>query len=373
MVNEIADAESWDERVRKILEIPARHGTTAQAEIYAEVARQLYVPNLEPDFAFVHEHPFFESEYFSAVYAAVAEATATFGSVDQATLTALLTGKPEALLVFRTLLGWTQGEFAFATELVAGDLPCLSQGQVNAMERAGLAEERDPLRVPRATQANLRKAEIAAKTIIAAMSKVLFSAPAVGKFLKQDKADTREGWRTVRQYAGTGVPLSDYLHQRHVGSAFGQLLNATSGKRGDTLEDAVKKLFEDHHISFEKTGSANHAAILARFGVTVSPSPDFVVYNDTANTLKAFLECKNTSDGGTARDKAMRFQKLETEGVRLGGVPVFAVLSGAGWLRVGDALGPVVKYTQGRVFTPLTLPEMLTVLPFREMMASAHP
>lgn len=69
------------------------------------------------------------------------------------------------------------------------------------------------------------------------------------------------------------------------------------------------------------------------------------------------------NDGGTARDKALRFARLREESVRLGGVPLLAVLSGLGWERVNDTLGPVVRDCDGRVFTLANLPEMLTVQP----------
>lgn len=50
--------------------------------------------------------------------------------------------------------------------------------------------------------------------------------------------------------------------------------------------------------------------------------------------------------------------------MRLGGIPLFAVLAGLGWTRTSDALGPVVREADGRVFTIPTLREMLTVQPF---------
>ena len=80
--------------------------------------------------------------------------------------------------------------------------------------------------------------------------------------------------------------------------------------------------------------------------------------------LRALLECKGANDGGTARDKAARFRALRTEAMRLGGVPLFAVLAGLGWTRTTDALGPVVRDTDGRTFTIPTLQQMLTVQPF---------
>jgi len=43
---------------------------------------------------------------------------------------------------------------------------------------------------------------------------------------------------------------------------------------------------------------------------------------------------------------------------------LFAVLNGLGWRRTADALGPVVRDCDGRVFTVATLEEMLEVEPF---------
>lgn len=43
------------------------------------------------------------------------------------------------------------------------------------------------------------------------------------------------------------------------------------------------------------------------------------------------------------------------------------MLSGIGWNRVNDTLGPVLRDTDGRVFTMDTLPEMLTVSPFPQL------
>ena len=60
---------------------------------------------------------------------------------------------------------------------------------------------------------------------------------------KIDKPDTANGWATVRQYAAGGVPLDVFLHQRAYGGAFRQVLDATSGERGDLVEDPVESLF----------------------------------------------------------------------------------------------------------------------------------
>ena len=195
------------------------------------------------------------------------------------------------------------------------------------------------------------------------MSGAMGESPSEEVRAKIDKPDTKDGWGTVRRYAAEGVPFAMFLHQRHYGGAFRQLLDATSTARGDILEDAVESLFDEASIPFVRTGSHNQAEIESRFGLTVKPAPDFVVY-DSNDTLRAILECKGANDGGTARDKAARFRSLRQESMRLGGVPVVAVLSGLGWTRTTDALGPVVRDTDGRTFTLATLREMLDVEPF---------
>jgi hypothetical protein len=134
----------------------------------------------------------------------------------------------------------------------------------------------------------------------------------------------------------------------------------------------VENLFQQHRIPFIRTGSNNQAEIATRFEVRVIPAPDFVVF-DASGSLKAMLECKGTNNGGTARDKALRFERLRDESIRLGGIPLIAVLGGMGWARVNDALGPVVRDTEGRVFALSTLPSMLEVAPFPSLVDTVAP
>lgn len=129
------------------------------------------------------------------------------------------------------------------------------------------------------------------------------------------------------------------------------------------MEDPIEELFRSNRIPYVRTGAHDQAAIATRFGLTVRPAPDFVVF-EGERTLRAVLESKQANDGGTARDKAGRFARLRQESQRLGGIPVFAVLDGLGWQRTADALGPVVRETDGRVFTLETLDQILTIQPF---------
>jgi len=198
------------------------------------------------------------------------------------------------------------------------------------------------------------------------MTGALFPTEAVtgGVRAKLQKPDTALGWASVREFAENGVPLPVFLHQRLYGGAFRQLLDATSSSRGDLLEDPLQELFFESRIPHVRTGAHNQDAVAERFGVTVRPAPDFIVFDNRNDALRAILECKGANDGGTARDKAARFRSIRVESQRLGGVPVFALLGGIGWRRTADALGPVVRDTDGRVFTLVTVQEMLHLDPF---------
>lgn len=348
----VVSAVTWDERVSRLRQIPQRHGTDEHSAIYAQVARRLYVPHLAPDYAYVNAAEFYDLPHFQAAYGKVASFTAHFTDVSVTTLAASIQAEPTGLLPLRVITGLTRAEFADSTRLVAESLGLrpLSASKVDSMERSG-------------SPVTAEQARVAAETIDRIMRGVLFGEPPGDLKSKQDKPDTVDGWRTVRQYAAERVPYSVFLHQRHYGGAFRQLLDATSEQRGNLIEDAVEALFTVNGVPFVRTGAHNQAEIAARFEVTVQPAPDFVVYDET-DTLRAMLECKGANDGGTARDKALRFARLHAESVRLGGIPLVAVLSGLGWTRVNDTLGPVIRDCDGRVFSVANLPELLTVTPF---------
>ncbi|EHJ47827.1 hypothetical protein DFW101_1820 [Solidesulfovibrio carbinoliphilus subsp. oakridgensis] len=355
-IAEIVGAPGWDQRVARIRLIPERHGTGAHQAIYAAVARQAYVPHLAPNFAYIHKADFYAPDYFQAVYRDTFAATDGFSRVAEADLRAVLEANSRSLLVFRTITGLTREEFAQSTRLAgeAEGLPGLTAGKIDSMERSG-------------SKTTFDQARVAALTLVRILAGDLFGDPPGNLASKQAKPDTEAGWDSVRDFARGGVPFAVFLHQRHSGGAFRQVLDATSTLRGNLLEEAVETLFTAHGIPHIRTGAHNQAEIAARFEVRVTPAPDFIVY-DRAGNLRAMLECKTVNDGGTARDKAPRFARLREESIRLGGVPLVAVLAGMGWTRVNDTLGPVVRDTDGRVFTLANLTAMLEMAPFSSLL-----
>lgn len=358
----IVSAGTWDQRVAQMRLVAQKHGTAEHTRIYAEVAREAYVPHLAPDFAYVHSMDFYELETFRVGYRAASNATSGFTDVSMSTVLRALSDEPRSLLTFRTILGLLKNELASATKFVVAASPGLkavSGAVIDGIERNG-------------TPPSDATAKVLALTVLGAMDGTLFGDPPGGLQTKQEKFDTRDGWSTVEGLARDGVPYDAFLHQRHYGGAFRQLLDATSTQRGDLLEDAVEELFKAHGIPHIRTGSHNQAEIAQRFEIHVAPAPDFVVY-DQSDTLRAMLECKLVNDGGTARDKALRFERLRAESIRLGGVPLLGVLAGLGWTRVNDTLGPVVRDTDGRVFMLSNLDEMLEVAPFPSLIGLEDP
>lgn len=358
-INLIVGATTWDERVNRIRQVPARHGTNEHAGIHALVAKLLYVPHLAPDFAYVHGADFYDLPHFQLAYDKAVAATAGFTKVSIPDLQAAIQAEPSVLLPLRVITGLTRTEFAASSVLVAGPLGLapLSASKVDSMERRGTKTTADQCRV-------------AAGTVSQIMARSLFGAPPGALRSKQDKPDTVAGWSTAQGLATGGVPYAVFLHQRHYGGAFRQVLDATSELRGNLIEDAVEALFVANNVPYIRTGSHNQAEIASRFELTVVPAPDFVVF-DTTDTVRAMLECKGANDGGTARDKALRFERLRDESVRLGGLPLIGVLGGLGWTRVNDTLGPVVRDCDGRVFSVSNLAEMLTVNPFPSLIGTA--
>jgi hypothetical protein len=355
----IAAADTWNKRVALIRGIPEEFGKAQHQAVYSAVAKASYVDDMAPDFAYVHWRDEYELPGVLEAYDHAATLTEGFARVSPEDLVRTLEAQPTTLRIFRLLLGFTIPEFSASTTIPADDLgeSSVSTGVVKGIE-AGR-----PIKAP--------VARVLASVIDRAMRGELFPAGSKEVRGKIDKPDTAAGWDTVRKYAAENVPLAVFLHQRFYGGAFRQLLDATSGRRGDFLESAVEALFTASGIRFVKTGSTDQGLIAEKFGLTVKPAPDFVVH-DAGGTLRAILECKQANDGGTARDKASRFASLRNESVRLGGIPVFAVLAGLGWRRTADTLGPVIRDTDGRVFTLKTLDAMLTVEPFPGLLGAGE-
>ncbi len=274
----IVSATTVNERVRLIRQVPEKFGKAEHQEIYSEIAKAVYVKDLSPDFAFVHWREDYELEDIERAYTAACEQTRIFENTSPQVVAATILEYPATLRIFRLLLGLTTQEFAAATLIVAsqtGQKPILN-GTVKNIE----------IGKPISRVA----AALAATVIDQAMQGQLFGNPPKGLRSKIDKPDTRNGWQTVRLFARERVPLEVFLHQRHYGGSFRQLLDATSSLRGDVVEQAVEELFSANGIQFVRTGSSNQSMIARKFSLTLKPAPDFVIH-DPDGMLGAVSGC----------------------------------------------------------------------------------
>jgi hypothetical protein len=349
-VRRVVEAGDWNERVEAIRRIPEQHGQREHSQAYAAVAGALYRPHLSPQFAFVQWRDEYAAETFAHAYRLAVEQTDSFRRVDSESLQEVLRRSPEVLLVLRTIVGYTANELAAAVDEVAAETGRrgITGSRVKSIEQGSRPSE--------------EQARICAETISRLVDGDLWGDAPDGFRSKIEKPDTIDGWASVRRLAADGVPYDSFLHQRHYGGAFRTLLDATGVRRGDLIEAAVGELLIGAGVPFLQTGSAHQREIASRFNLTVRPAPDFVIYEPPAY-IRGIIECKQANDGGTARDKAARYGRLRAEAIRLGGIALFAVVDGLGWERLNDALGPVVRDCDGRVFTLKSLPEMLEVHP----------
>jgi hypothetical protein len=246
-------AAPWNARVALIRKIPEDFGKAHHQAVYAAVAKAVYVTELAPDFAYVHWRDEYELKPIERAYEKAFALTGGFTAVDPATLAGVIQAEPSTTRIFRLLLGFTTKELAASTLIVAERLgaPPVSDSAIKSME-AGRGRT--------GADARMSAARLLAATVDQAMHGGLFSSASGNLRSKIEKPDTADSWATVRKYASENVPLPVFLHQRHYGGAFRQLLDATSGKRGDLLEDAVERLLTENEILFLRTGSSNQAA-----------------------------------------------------------------------------------------------------------------
>ena len=158
------------------------------------------------------------------------------------------------------------------------------------------------------------QAMIAAKTVAMAMEGKLFGEAPSGLRSKQHKPDTQDGWASVQAYASAGVPFQVFLHQRHYGGAFRQVLDATSTLRGDLIEDAPARIersrAEDAHARAGSRGVRLAGVRAARYFLgpalwNLGVRTDFVRIGDWKSAPEQF-----TRDGSTgpAREQEERFE-----------------------------------------------------------------
>lgn len=292
---------------------------------------------------------------FGDAYSTLSSATQGFQVVTAETLVAALSDDPRALAPLRMITGLTLKELAVSIRLATS--VSTTEPSLRALER-GAAPPR-----PGTAQAQ-RRGELLqriADTVIAVVERRILAVPeavAASFHSKLDKRDTERGWTTVLRDARDGVPYAELLYQRYVGGVWRQVQDAYSEVKGDAiLELPLEQILIAERIPYHRSagGATGAVATSRRYGI--EPGPDFLIPEENPAVI---IETKVVEDGGSARDKAARIQRLsEIAGAR--GLVLCAVVDGKGWAERPQALADVVIATQGRTFSLSTLRHVLAV------------
>jgi hypothetical protein len=114
IANAVQAAGTWDARVALIRRVPEEFGTAQHASVYAAIAKQVYVPDLKADFAYVHWRDEYELAPLAEAYGLAHNLTDGFFNDSRRRATRVLLEEPQTLSVraepFPGLCGLSQVE-----------------------------------------------------------------------------------------------------------------------------------------------------------------------------------------------------------------------------------------------------------------------
>lgn len=290
---------------------------------------------------------FVEYATFEGGYEALKRATAGFETITVETVTTAVYGAPIAFVVLRTILGFTPPELAYVTT-ERTDVP-INQGAARSLDGrlrlAGL--------VPMIDKGSLTDARLKAM-IKASVDLLAEGTGEIDRTLfvhRLDKADTRDGLRSIRPVADLGVPYAVLLYERFLGRPFATHRDAVSDLVGDVVESAVEAVLAKGGVSNRKTKRAERIT-------GFDQAPDFIIPNEFNPSV--IIEAKLTEDDGTARDKVARVQNLRALRDREGkDYQIVACIAGRGFKVRKEDMRRLLEATDGMVFTLETIDQLL--------------
>lgn len=302
---------------------------------------------------------FVEYPTFETGYEALKRATAGFEHISADRIFPVVLQTPIAVIVLRTMLGFTPPEWAYiATQKSSLKV---SQSSARTLDRNIRLRPTDPIKGTGLIAERLR---CLVETACALLND---GAPptANDRLHRLDKADTKDGAESIRRFGGMGVPYAMLLYERFLGRPFAGHRDSVSEIVGDVLESAIEEVLSGAAISFRKTKRAER---LPGF----DQAPDFVIPSEF--NPKVVIEAKVTEDDGTARDKVTRIQHLDRisrEGQHRGRrkFEVIACIAGRGFGERREDMKKMLIATRGKVFTSKTLGSMVEFTDLRKFRA----
>ena len=288
---------------------------------------------------------FVEYPVFERGYEALKVATAGFSQLDPNKVFPVLVSEPIAIVVLRSMLGFTPPEWGYVATQKTG-VP-VTQGFVRSLDRKVRMTPEKGLNTNGVTKERLKAMVQTACQLLSA------GAPDVDidQLHRLDKADTKYGAEGIRNLSLMGVPYAMLLYERFLGRPFAGHRDSVSEIIGDSLESAIEDVLSRAGVSFRKTKRAER---IEGFDQT----PDFIIPSEF--NPQVIIEAKITEDDGTARDKVTRIQHLGE--LSLAGrsednpkYEVIACIGGRGFGVRREDMKKMILATRGKVFTANTL------------------
>lgn len=294
---------------------------------------------------------FVEYPIFEQGYEALKHTTLNFRDLSPDPVLETVYKVPIAFVVLRSMLGFTPPEWAYLTTQ-RSDVE-VTQGAIRAIDRRIRLAQLTPLKANR----NLADERIRA-LVVTACQLLTDGAPAEtpGIIHRLDKADTKQGLRSIQPLADLGVPYAMLLYERFLGRPFAGHRDSVSGLVGDVLETAIESVLTRAGVGFRKTKRAERVR-------GFDQAPDFVIPDEF--NPQVVIEAKITEDDGTARDKVTRVQHLgaismkdrkPTDPARF---EVVACIAGRGFKVRREDMKKLILATRGKVFTLRNLDRLI--------------
>lgn len=279
---------------------------------------------------------------FERGYQELKRSTEAFVNLTNATVEAAVEAAPIAFIVFRAILGFTPPEWAYLTTEITD--VTVDQGAARSIDRNMRVQ---PLRA-RPLGTTLTDQRI--KAMIDAGVKTLYagaSATVPTVLHRLDKADTKEGVKSIQPVADLGVPYPVLLYERFLGRPFASHRDSVSELVGEVVEGAIKDVLSAAKVSFRESKRAERIT-------GFDQAPDFIIPDEFSPV--ALIEAKLTEDDGTARDKVARVQRLRALRDQAGhNYDVIACIAGRGFKVRREDMRRLLQATDGKVFTLSTM------------------
>jgi hypothetical protein len=304
---------------------------------------------------------FVEYAVFENGFQSLKKATNGFDTLDVDALIKCVYTTPIAFTVLRTILGFTPSELADVTTERTG--VAVDQNTARALDRKLRMAPTTPLKDRNGVVDQRLKA-----MVLGAVKMLEEGTGDLDRALilhRLDKADTRDGFKSVKPIADLGVPYALLLYERFLGRPFAGHRDSVSELVGDIVESAIEDVLVKAGVGYRKTKRAERIQ-------GFDQAPDFIVPDEFNPAV--LVEAKLTEDDGTARDKVSRVQRLRTLRDETGHTyDVVACIAGRGFMVRRNDMRRLLQATDGKVFTLESIEHLIEKTRIRDFVTKKQP